>query len=198
MAAINFPDNPTPGEEFTAAGRTWVWNDTADVWESLASSELPPLAHAPSHEDGGIDELELAQSQVTNLTTDLAGKSGLIAAEPSANTNTATSVGYVGLPQVILSTGGLTLSKAHAGEHIYVTGSSQTVTIPANASVPFEIGTTIVVINGNVTSSIAITSDTLRLAGGTTTGTRSLAVYGMATLVKVAATTWIASGNGLT
>jgi hypothetical protein len=107
-------------------------------------------------------------------------------------------LGYIGLPQVILDSGNLTLSKAHAGEHIYVTGASQTITIPANTSVPLEIGTTIVIINANVTSSIAITSDTLRLAGTATTGTRTLSTYGVATLIKIAATTWIASGNGLT
>ena len=119
-------------------------------------------------------------------------------AEPDTNSNTAKNLGYIGLPQVILSSGNLTLSKAHSGEHIYVTGASQTITIPANSSVPFEIGTTIIIINGNVTSSIAITTDTLRLAGGTSTGTRSLGVYGMATLIKISATEWIASGNGLT
>jgi hypothetical protein len=107
-------------------------------------------------------------------------------------------LGYIGLPQVILNTGNLTLSKAHAGEHIYVTGASQTITIPANGTVPFEIGTTIVIINANVTSSIAITTDVLRLAGTASTGSRSLAAYGMATLVKIDATTWIVSGNGLT
>jgi hypothetical protein len=118
-------------------------------------------------------------------------------AEPDANGNTAKNLGYVGLPQVILSTGNLTLSKAHAGEHIYVTGASQTITIPANGSVPLEIGTTIVVINGNVTSSIEITTDTLRLAGTSSTGTRTLSAYGIATLIKIDATTWMVSGNGL-
>jgi hypothetical protein len=132
------------------------------------------------------------------IQTQLNAKSGLLTTEPSANTNTASSVGYIGMPQWLLASGGLTLSKAHAGEHIYVTGSSQTITIPANSSVPFEIGTTIAIINANLTSSIAITTDTLRLAGTATTGTRTLAAYGMATLVKVEATTWIASGNGLT
>jgi hypothetical protein len=34
-----------------------------------------PTAHKTSHEDGGSDELTLAQSQVANLTTDLAAKS---------------------------------------------------------------------------------------------------------------------------
>jgi hypothetical protein len=125
---------------------------------------------------------------------------GSVSGNPASpvNANSAKAIGYIGLPQVILNSGNLTLSANHAGDHIHVTGASQTITIPANSSVPFEIGTTIVVINAGVTSSIAITSDTLRLAGGTTTGTRTLAAWGMATLVKVAATTWIASGNGLT
>jgi hypothetical protein len=118
-------------------------------------------------------------------------------AEPDANANTAKNLGYIGLPQVILNTGNLTLSKAHAGEHIYVTGGSQTITIPANSSVPFEIGTTIVIINANFTSTIAITTDTLRLAGIGTAGNRTLSTYGMATLVKIDATTWMVSGNGL-
>lgn len=118
-------------------------------------------------------------------------------AEPGVNTNTAKNLGYIGLPQAILNTGNLTLSKAHAGKHVYVTGASQTITIPENSSVPLEIGTTIVIINANVTSSIAITTDTLRLVGTSTTGTRTLSAYGMATLVKVDATTWMVSGNGL-
>jgi hypothetical protein len=143
-------------------------------------------------------ELGYVSGVTSAIQTQLDGKSGLLTAEPSANTNAASSVGYIGLPQVILNTGDLTLSKAHSGEHIYVTGGSQTITIPANSSVPLEIGTTVVIINGNVTSSIAITTDTLRLVGTATTGTRTLAAYGMATLVKVDATTWMASGNGLT
>ncbi len=67
MAAINFPDSPSPDEEFTAAGRTWIWNDTADVWETVASVDVPPIAHATSHELGGDDEVALAQSQITGL-----------------------------------------------------------------------------------------------------------------------------------
>jgi hypothetical protein len=121
----------------------------------------------------------------------------LRATEPAGNADTAKATGYVGIPQVVLSSGNLTLSKAHAGKHIYVTGASQTITIPSNASAPLEIGTTVVIVNANVTSSIAITTDTLRLVGTATTGTRTLAAYGMATLVKVNATTWMASGNGL-
>jgi hypothetical protein len=38
----------------------------------------------------------------------------------------------------------------------------------------------------------------LLLIGPGTSGTRTLAPHGMATAVKVAATTWYISGNGLT
>jgi hypothetical protein len=203
MPAIDFPSNPTNGQEFTSGNRTWIWDGS--VWNAKETvfellSATAPITYSSSTKTVGIDQtgITIAQSQVTNLGTALAAKANVKPAEAATNADTAASAGYMGMPQVILASGGLTLSKAHAGDHIYVTGSSQTITIPANSSVPFEIGTTIVVINGNVTSSIAITTDTLRLAGGTTTGTRSLAVYGMATLVKIDATTWIASGNGLT
>jgi hypothetical protein len=69
MAAINFPDSPTADQLFSAAGRTWQWNDTDGVWETVASTSIPPAAHAPSHELGGDDEVELDQSQITGLPT---------------------------------------------------------------------------------------------------------------------------------
>jgi hypothetical protein len=71
MSAINFPDSPTADELFSAAGRTWKYNETNDVWETVASDSIPPTAHAPSHELGGGDEVELAQSQITDLTGDI-------------------------------------------------------------------------------------------------------------------------------
>jgi hypothetical protein len=92
------------------------------------------------------------------------------------------------------------LALADAGHHVYLTGStaSQSVTIPANASVAFPIGTTISIVNGaNVTWTVPITSDTLTLAGGTTTGTRTLAVGAVATCIKVTATAWYISGAGV-
>jgi hypothetical protein len=65
--------------------------------------------------------------------------------------------------------------------------------------VAFEIGTTLTFITApSVSLSIAITTDTMYLAGAGTTGTRTLAANGMATAVKTTGTTWIISGNGLT
>jgi len=113
--------------------------------------------------------------------------------------STAKSVGYLGLPQSATATSA-TLAIGDAGKHIYVNTASQTMTIPANSSVSYPIGTTITFIAGPsaTTVSIAITTDTMYLAGAGTTGTRTLAAYGMATAVKVAATTWYINGTGLT
>lgn len=73
-------------------------------------------------------------------------------------------------------------------------------TVPANGSVPYPIGTAITVVNQNAAGviTIAITTDTMRLAGVGTTGSRTLAANGMATLLKITSTEWIINGVGLT
>ena len=121
-----------------------------------------------------------------------------VPASPAASIS-ADHVGYMGIPEhSTAKTGAYTITLANAGKHIYST-ASRTVTIPANSSVAFEIGTTIVFISGaGATTTIAIDTDTLLLAGTGATGSRTLAAHGMATAVKVASTTWYISGNGLT
>lgn len=73
-------------------------------------------------------------------------------------------------------------------------------TIDSNANVPYPLYTPLTFINQNAAGviTIAITSDTLRLAGAGTTGSRTLAANGVATAVKVGATEWIINGTGLT
>lgn len=77
--------------------------------------------------------------------------------------------------------------------------NARTFTIDSNANVAYPTGTAITFIN--MTSqvvTIAITSDTLYLSSAGTTGSRSLAQYGIATAIKMTSTTWIISGSGLT
>ena len=110
-------------------------------------------------------------------------------------------VGYINIPQNSQSAA-YTLVAADAGKHILhpsTDANARTFTIPANGSVAYPIGTAISFVN--MTSqvvSIAITTDTMYLAGTGTTGTRSLAQYGTATALKLTSTTWIISGAGLT
>jgi len=91
---------------------------------------------------------------------------------------------------------------ADAGKVIFhpsTDANARTFTIDSNANVAYVLGTVLTFIN--MTSqvvTIAITSDTMYLAGPGTTGSRSLAQYGMATAIKMTSTTWIISGNGVT
>jgi hypothetical protein len=95
-----------------------------------------------------------------------------------------------------------TLVLADSGKTIFhpaADNTARTFTIPANSSVAYPVGTVLTFVNlaaADVT--IAITTDTMYLAGDGTTGSRTLAEYGIASAVKLASTDWLISGNGLT
>lgn len=111
----------------------------------------------------------------------------------ATGTIAADTIGYRGLPQNS-QTASYTLALSDAGKHISITTGG--VVIPANSSIAFPVGTTIVLFNNSgSTQTLSITTDTLRQAGTTNTGSRTLAAYGLATCVKVASTTWVVSGN---
>lgn len=103
------------------------------------------------------------------------------------------SVGFRGIP-ANAKTGAYTLLLTDCGKHISITTGG--VAIPANGTTAFPIGSTIGVYNDSAsTQSITITTDTLRLGGSASTGTRTLAIRGFASLVKVNTTEWVALGN---
>lgn len=110
-------------------------------------------------------------------------------------------VGFKNIPQNSQSTN-YTLVASDAGKQIIHPSSdnnARTFTIPANSSVSYPIGTGIAFINLSVTAlTIAINTDTLYLSPGGTTGSRSLAQYGLATAVKIGTTEWLILGSGLT
>lgn len=106
-------------------------------------------------------------------------------------------VGYINVPQNS-QTVSYTAVAGDAGKHILMNGTSLTATIPANGSVPYAVGTVLTFVNSNSTSlTIAITTDTMYLAGSGTTGSRTLAQYGIATAIKTGTTSWLISGVGL-
>jgi hypothetical protein len=112
------------------------------------------------------------------------------------------SAGYLNIPQNSQSTA-YTAVLADAGKHLLhpsADTTARTFTIPANSSVAYAIGTALTFVNqasaGVMT--IAITTDTMRLAGAGTTGSRTLAANGIATALKLTSTEWIISGTNLT
>ena len=115
-------------------------------------------------------------------------------------TNTVDSVGYTGMPGNS-QTAAYTTVAADAGKvilHPISDNNARTFTIDSNTNVAYPVGAVITFVNMINTVTIAITSDTMYLAGAGTTGSRTLAAYGVATAIKVTSTSWLISGNGLT
>lgn len=114
--------------------------------------------------------------------------------------STDAAIVFDNIPQNSQSTAyGLVLGDAQ--KHILhptADNNPRTFTIPANSSVAYPIGTAITFVNQINTLTIAITTDTLTLAGAGTTGSRTLAANGIATAIKLTSTGWLISGTGLT
>lgn len=133
----------------------------------------------------GANSLTLTTTASTNVTLPASG-----------------TLGYLNIPQNSQSAAYTTVL-ADSGKHLYhpsADTTARTFTIDSNANVAYPIGTAITFVNdtsaGVVT--IAITSDTLVLSPGGTTGSRTLAANGMATAIKTTSTRWMISGSGLT
>lgn len=145
-------------------------------------------------------------STTYSVTVKATGQTGTVVA-PSSNitlvyngTDFFPAGGYLNIPQNA-QTGNYTTVLGDSGRHIYhaVGAGAATYTIAANASVAYPIGTVIAFVNLSATSiSIAITTDTMYLGGTGTTGTRTLAQYGVANALKITSTAWVITGTALT
>ena len=87
-------------------------------------------------------------------------------------------------------------------KHIYFTNSGDVIlNIPNNNQISWPVGTTIqVVVQSTNSANVIVTPNTnvsLYLAGNSTSSSRTIATYGMATLLNVAANTWFISGTSL-
>jgi hypothetical protein len=130
-----------------------------------------------------------------NPTADGSEVLRLISTGGITSPNVADAVGYKGLPQNS-QTSAYTLALSDMGKHISITTGG--VVIPANGSVAFPIGSAVTIFNNSGSNqTISITTDTLRQAGTANTGSRTLAQYGVATVLKVTSTVWVISGAGV-
>ena len=164
--------------------------------DATVAAMVDTLGGATSTGTGGIARATSPTFVTPILGTPTSGNLANCTADGTDN------VGFLEIPQVSQSAA-YELVLTDSGKHIYHPSADTTAriwTIPANASVAFPIGTAVTFINpisaGVIT--IAITTDTMYLAGAGTTGSRTLAAHGIATAVKMTATTWIISGTGLT
>jgi hypothetical protein len=115
--------------------------------------------------------------------------------------NTSINAAAQTVPQNAQSTN-YVLQLTDAGKHIYYTQASNTILyIPTTSNVAFSNGSTIMIVSrtsssANVTVS-PNTGVTMYLAGNTTSASRNVTTYGMATLIQVAANTWFINGTGV-
>jgi hypothetical protein len=112
---------------------------------------------------------------------------GNVATVTSANYQ----IGYRDLPQI---TSFSTLVADAGGKHYFGSG---TITIPASGTLNFAVGTAILVIASGATTISPAGGVTLIQAGSGSTGARTLATSGQASLVKVGTDTWYISGVGI-
>src|SRR6516225_3076101 len=172
----------------------------------ILQSGAAALGDAPS--DGSTyGRLNATWTKVLALAGGTLTGALILQADPATALGAATKQyvdGKVGTPGIIpenSQSANYTLVLGDAGQFIYhpaTDNNARTFTIPANASVAYTIGTVISFVNMINTVTIAITTDTMTLAGTGTTGSRTLAANGTCTAIKVDTTTWIISGTGLT
>jgi hypothetical protein len=191
-----------------AAGKSmFVYNNGTNVVDaitylsSLTLGSALPVASGGTGVTSSTGSTNVVLSNSPTLVTPVLGtpSSGTLS---SCTVDGTDAVGFRNIPQNSQSTA-YTLVLTDSGKQIFhpsADTTARTFTIPANSSVAYPVGTAITFINQNAAGvvTIAINTDTMRLAVDGTTGSRTLAANGIATCVKLTSTEWIISGAGLT
>jgi hypothetical protein len=194
-----------PSGTYTVAGLTLAQtftNKTINLTSNTLSGTIAQFNTACSDADfctlAGAETLTnkvLTAPTINGGTIDAATITPDCVVGDASGTIDSDSVGFRGLPSSTQSPGStITLALADAGKSVPNTTGGWVV--PANSSVAFPVGTMIEIFNNSgSTQTISITTDTMRMAGTTNTGTRTVAVYGSAVLVKRTSTMWTIAGN---
>ena len=166
----------------TAGANVWTFDNTGNL-------TLPNLSNVyvlGANTNGNINIATLGTGSI-NLTGNLV-----------ANT-AGFNIGYLNIPQVAF-TANATIAASDSGKHYYSTlSTANTLTISNNSVTNWQVGTSISIVNGGSgTMTIAPASGvSMYLAGNSSSASRTLSSYGMATILNVAANVWYINGSGL-
>ena len=172
--------------------------------DAITADKISPnVSFAP--DDGSITAAKLANNAVTtakladaNVTTAKLADANVTAPKIesplSSDLTFASSQTFPNIPATT-TTSAYTLVATDAGKHINITTGG--ITVPSGV---FNVGDVVSIYN-NSTNDQTITqggSVTLRQAGTTNTGNRTLVQYGLATILCVQSNTFVITGSGLT
>jgi hypothetical protein len=143
----------------------------------------------------------VSNSQLTSNLSNYALLAGASFTGNIAGNTAGYVIGYRDVPQNFTNTS-YTFQLTDAGKHVYTQNSgalSQVLTIANTATVAFEIGAEIkLVVQSAGSINVAPgTGVSLYLAGNSTSASRTVNTYGIATLLKVRADTWFINGTNV-
>lgn len=178
MATLDFPTSPALNEVYSANGKSWTWNGTS--WIVTASVTGNVYFNNNTITTSGTNEsliLSPNGSGTVSVTSAFSDSAGNIRDLVNSDKTTAYVLVAGDNGKLInITTGGVTVNENifSAGNNVSIynnSSSAQTITQGANV--------------------------TMYLAGTATTGNRTLSQRGVATVICVAANTFVISGAGL-
>lgn len=187
-----------------AAANTWGQFDTNGLdlfarnirWSSLSNFVISPNAGTPLVQFDSGDLISYDRTSNTMLFL-IGSATRLFLNGTGAFDKDSLELGWKEVPQNIQGSG-YTFALTDRAKHVYYNGAAANITVPTNASVPFPIGTVIILVNNGSGNLTIIESGTvLVLAGAGLVGNRTLIPTGMATFLKVSTDGWFVSGAGL-
>ena len=91
--AINFPDAPSTGDEFTSGDRTWKWDGT--TWETVGAGFTATSPVVLTGADFSFDStsIETNATDIATNVTDIAANTDAIESSASNFTNTFMMMG---------------------------------------------------------------------------------------------------------
>ena len=180
-------------QEGTSTGHAYITNQAANGDIRFSTNGAQRISISPY----GYVTVAAPSSSGVALTVN--GISGTHSTQIADSSATLYDAGYLGIPQNT-KTATYTLARGDCGKHINITTVAANVNVFANT---FVAGDAITIVNNTTGTQTIIqnTDVTLRLAGTSTTGTRTIATYGVATILCITGGTnpvFIVAGAGVT
>lgn len=183
--ALDFPNSPTVGQQYTAATRTWTWNGTS--WGIVASGIVGPTG--PS--GGPIGPTGDKGDTGPTGSTGLKGDTGPIGLTGLTGDQGPTGTWVLAQDPVTVTGTSYTISSTDIGKMLITTNTGPTVSISVNTGIGLSVGQRVDIIQ-NADGQVII-------GGSATVGSNPTkkfrAKYSAATLICVGLNTYVLVGD---